>query len=569
MFFDSLNSLVDPRKPLARDLTEVKLGTVAVTVPTRAVVLTRSVWTFRLEATTEALLASSSSSLFTTRSLEDFAWLRRALVFAVPGAVVPPGPLTSYASSRDSVATGEAPYTNEEAETLRRTTQTFLTRMLGHVELRDEPLFKSFCLDEPERWDARKKEANAALEVAPAMVQIGAKWSFATETMGLQSATNMAAAKIGVHDRAEMDKAQEWEQWVVGRDRDLDRSEKAARRDADAALTRDKATTDLIDALAETTDQGTDTSTTQRGWEHVARRGRRGDDDDGDDRRAGANGGSSKSQESDKAADGLTSVQKESAHVTLLGHLADLRAYLAAAQEALNMRDLCRRESWTARRHCAEKRASFEEREAQLKLAAQREEQAASTSSAFQSFSLTAQSALASYHADVALATKHDVLQAEKLDGLLRHRFDVAKVRLYAHLTWLADSWHLRCQRALFLFAAHELRLRAALSADFTTALEGLRASANVDDKAYDIPVYQPPDFAKELAKIKALHADVVVNDDFLEPKRSPPSAILQEVSPPPPPPPSQENGNDNVAMNTAAAATPDTIKDLNEEAAI
>ena len=514
------SSLVEQRQPVARDLTDWKVVAVTVTVPTRAVVLTRSVWTFRLESIAE-IQGRKQAPEYTTRSLEDLSWLRRALVFAVPGAIVPPGPLTSYASSRDAIKSGEMPLTNEEAEVLQKTAEVFLERMLTHVELKDEPLFKSFALDEPERWESRKKDADAALQVAPVTVQIGAKWSFATETMGLASATNMAAAKINIHDRSECDKATLWEQWVVTRDRILDRSERAARRDAEAALSRAKATTDLITSLTEAADQRnsedqTISTTTSQMWL--------------------GHGRGYGSEAAPSVCDTLLDTAGvRGAHVALLRHLADLRAYLAAAQEALNMRDLCRRESWTARRHCAEKRASFAEREAQMKLAAQREEQAAS-SGGFQAISLTAQSALASYHADAMLATKNDVLQAEKLDGLLRHRFDVAKIRLYAQLAWLAASWNLRCKRALFLYASIDRERRAKESQDFQGALTALLEINQVADHDYTIPTYAPPDFAKELAKLKALHDDALPSHDFLEPTRSPLSAILQEVPPNNPP---------------------------------
>jgi len=538
--FDSLASLVDgQRKPLARDLTDVKVRGVAVAVPSRAVVLTRTVWTFRVEATAE-ILGRAEQREHTTRSLEDFAWLRRALVFAVPGAIVPPGPLAAFAASKDSVPTGEAPLTKEEAETLRDTAQVFFRRMLDHVELRDEPLFKSFCVDEPERWDSRKSEAESALKVAPPAVQIGAKWSFATETIGFASSTNIAAAKITASDRAEMDTSSQWQQWVVARDRSAEKCEQKTRTDADAALHRARATSDLFEVLAEAADQGTSTTKTQQPWLGRPFRPATSFEE-----------GAPPEEEEEETTICQTlsdAAAVRRAHVALFRDLADLRAYLAAAQEALNMRDLCRRESWTARRHCAEKRASFGEREAQLKLAAQREEQASSAGDAFRALSLTAQSTFASYHADAMLSTKNDVTKAEKLDGLLRHRFDVAKIRLYAHLDWLAASWNLRCERGLALFAALDAERKDLVLTRQRTALSFVKPS---DDRLYNIPAYAPPDFAKELARIK--QEDTT---DVLDPTRSSSTAgsLTQDVVPATPPP-------DTIV--TEAAAADDTLTDV------
>ncbi|KAH8053510.1 hypothetical protein JL722_9348 [Aureococcus anophagefferens] len=62
---------------------------------------------------------------------------------------------------------------------------------------------------------------------------------------------------------------------------------------------------------------------------------------------------------------------REGAHA-FLRVCADERAWLATAQEALNMHEWCRRESATARRHLREHVASRDEREIQLRRAASR-----------------------------------------------------------------------------------------------------------------------------------------------------------------------------------------------------
>ena len=486
-YSDALSSMVEPmRKAVVRDLTEVRVKSVKVVVPTRATVLTRSVWTFRLEAEQEAFSSKGFPEVAesVTRTLDDFAWLRRALVFAVPGCMVPPGPLVSFASSRDATASGEAPLSNEEAEALRESAQRSLKRLLGHAELRDEPLLKSFCFDEPEQWEARKREAENALQVAPAMVQIGAKWSFATETMGIMSSETI---RMSTFDRQELDTFADWQKWVVTSDEKLRECERAARIDADAALKRAKATSRLLEVLAETADDASSSKEKEEESSSSTTTTLR------------AIFPPEEEEEEDDIADPKSLVV--SAHASLLRELADLRSYLAAAQEALNMRDLCRRESWTAARHCAETHKSFKERQAQEDAAKKRQEKALEASS-FESLSLAAHSTFASYHADAMLAKKSDVQKAEKLDGLLRHRFDIAKIRLYAHLHWLKDSWSLRCKRALYLYAKLDLARRSLTANHFQRALTNLLALSTVDDSIV-LPDYQAPDFAKELANLR------------------------------------------------------------------
>mmetsp|Transcript_1859 Transcript_1859/g.2825 ORF Transcript_1859/g.2825 Transcript_1859/m.2825 type:complete len:599 (+) Transcript_1859:95-1891(+) len=533
---ESLSSLMQKQnQPLGRDLSAVNLERLTMTTPLRATVLGQTVWTFRIETRVK----NDKQLETTTRNLEDFAWLRRALGVAVPGVIVPPGPLVSYANSRDSSGIGEIPFINEQAEILRSTAQIFCDRLLDHPELQNEPLVKSFALDQPEGWESRKKEAEAAMQVSPAMVQLGAKYALATESMGITSVTNNAAARINQFDRAEMEKAMILERWVVRNDDLLDNCEKAVRIDADYAVSRSLASLALLDLMAQGGDISTQVKATLPGggdikgggtsfsWNSISAIASSS---------SLSNQNETNNPETTLAALEAQAEEKRRArapHVAILRELADLRAYLNSAREAISIRDTCRRESWTARRHCAEKKASFAEREAQIKLAKSREEDAAnSTNNALQSFSLAAQSAFANYHADTMLATKQDVHQAEKLDGLLRHRFDVCKIRLYAQMAWLQSTWNNRCRTTLRLFTTIELERRKVLVNELQSTLTAIDQSNALilqgaePSKPLSLPTYSPPDFATELQEIADDEANANAAE-FFEPKRSTTSALL------------------------------------------
>ena len=80
---------------------------VAVELPIKADLLAGAavVWKFPIFV----YLEGTPEPLRVTRSLEDAVWVRRALLAAIPGAYVPPGPLSEYASKPESTLSGRPP----------------------------------------------------------------------------------------------------------------------------------------------------------------------------------------------------------------------------------------------------------------------------------------------------------------------------------------------------------------------------------------------------------------------------------------------------------------------------
>ena len=219
----------------ASDLSAVAVSKIEVGLPAKASLFPIAVWTYRMESFG---LASDGRATPVSRTLEDVAWLRRALVYAVPGVVVPPGPLAGFAASSDGTAEGDAPLNNEEARWLKATGQVFVDRVLAHVELRCEPLFKSFCFDAPEQWEARKAEAEEALKVAPATVRVGSAWDMTKASLGL-------GVQLDAGDKAEKAACDAHQAWVIAADAAVERCERAARDFAAAAVDRAR----MADAL--------------------------------------------------------------------------------------------------------------------------------------------------------------------------------------------------------------------------------------------------------------------------------------------------------------------------------
>ena len=430
-------------KMAASDLSAVEVRKVEVGLPAKASLFPIAVWTYRLESWG---LEPGGRPTPVSRTLEDVAWLRRALVYAVPGAVVPPGPLVSFASSADASAEGEAPLNNEEAAWLRASGQTFVERLLAHPELKSEPLFKSFCFDAPEQWAARKDEAEAALKVAPMTVRVGVAWDQTTIALGL------ANVQLDGGDKGEMAACDDHQRWIVQWDAILDRCERAARDASAAAVNRAGLVEHLLNCAADVAEASPARVLAAR----VANK---------KDARASC--------------------------VKLHASLADLRALLASAQEATNMRELCRHESLNARRQLADHRASNATRVAQLDKADQRAEEAATSTGSIVAFGLGAMSAVARAHAESALSTEADVRAAEKLDGVLRCRSDVAGARFRAQVDWLRASWASRSGAALHGFCAAEGAERKTLASQFLDVGDHGKVAA-----AKGFAAYAPPDFA-------------------------------------------------------------------------
>ena len=455
----------------ASDLSAVAVSKIEVGLPAKASLFPIAVWTYRMESFG---LASDGRATPVSRTLEDVAWLRRALVYAVPGVVVPPGPLAGFAASSDGTAEGDAPLNNEEARWLKATGQVFVDRVLAHVELRCEPLFKSFCFDAPEQWEARKAEAEEALKVAPATVRVGSAWDMTKASLGL-------GVQLDAGDKAEKAACDAHQAWVIAADAAVERCERAARDFAAAAVDRAR----MADALLAC---GADVANLSPARVLAAR----------------------------------CASKRDARAPTVAAHrrLADLRALLGAAQEAANMRELCRHEALSARRQLADHRRSNASRKAQLDQAALREIEAESSAGSLAAYGLSAASSLARAHADAALSNDKDVLAAEKLDGILRCRSDVAGARFDAQLAWLRASWPARTGEALHDLCAAEAHEKKTLADQFADVADHAKA---VSDAGF--PAYAPPDFAAAIASDP-------------DPAGAPAPPPDTAATPPPPPPP-------------------------------
>ena len=316
-----------------RDLPEV--ARVAVEAPIKAEMLGGAsvVWKFPIFAHAAGAGPGGAGPVRVTRSLEDANWLRRALLMKLPGLCVPPGPLVAYAESPHSVLSGAKPLTADMEVSLMDTMQAFLDRSTSLDLIRRDPLLLGFLYDQPEEWAARRAQAERDGGLAPATVQVGASWLQVTEALGMG-----ADAHADDADRDAKRRAEDLQAWVVSMERLLTSCETStsAAADAKVALARSgRAAVDVAEALCE-------------------------------DRPLSA---ALKAKREDAAKKAVP--LREGAHA-FLRVCADERAWLATAQEALNMHEWCRRESATARRHLREHVASRDEREIQLRRAASR-----------------------------------------------------------------------------------------------------------------------------------------------------------------------------------------------------
>ena len=393
-----------------RDLPEV--ARVAVEAPIKAEMLGGAsvVWKFPIFAHAAGGGAGGAGPVRVTRSLEDANWLRRALLMKLPGLCVPPGPLVAYAESPHSVLSGAKPLTADMEVSLMDTMQAFLDRSTSLDLIRRDPLLLGFLYDQPEEWAARRAQTERDGGLAPATVQVGAYWLQVTEALGMG-----ADAHADDADRDAKRRAEDLQAWVVSMERLLTSCETStsAAADAKVALARSgRAAVDVAEALCE-------------------------------DRPLSA-ALKAKREEAAKKAVPL----REGAHA-FLRVCADERAWLATAQEALNMHEWCRRESATARRHLREHAASRDEREIQLRRAASR----ASESSDYgaQLASWAEQS-----HADAMLSTDADVAAATLAEDRLRARLVAAAALVHEELAKLQAFWSARLSEALLAYARSE-----------------------------------------------------------------------------------------------------------------
>ncbi|KAH8081033.1 hypothetical protein JL720_8928 [Aureococcus anophagefferens] len=241
-------------------------------------------------------------------------------------------------------------------------------------------------------------------------MEVGASWLQVTEALGMG-----ADAHADDADRDAKRRAEDLQAWVVSMERLLTSCETStsAAADAKVALARSgRAAVDVAEALCE-------------------------------DRPLSA-ALKAKREEAAKKAVPL----REGAHA-FLRVCADERAWLATAQEALNMHEWCRRESATARRHLREHVASRDEREIQLRRAASR----ASESSDYgaQLASWAEQS-----HADAMLSTDADVAAATAAEDRLRARLVAAAALVHEELAKLQAFWSARLSEALLAYARSE-----------------------------------------------------------------------------------------------------------------
>ncbi|KAJ1456292.1 hypothetical protein M885DRAFT_176282 [Pelagophyceae sp. CCMP2097] len=417
-------------EPVGR-CTSVVVGT-----PLKAAVLLAStvVWTFPLEATrADGVICRQR------RSLEDVALLRRGLVYAAPGALVPPGPqvaasqgpLALLANARESAVFGAAPREADEAEALRRGMQGFFDRVSANDDLSQNDLFHSFCLDEHAMWSARVAKASRMSAMAPVTVAVGAVWASAADALGF-------SPDEGRHG---IEKAQAW---VLQQARGFDALAAAARESADAAWNRAHASAAM----------------------HRAAHG------------LGACGGPRDTE----------AVYPDKAPMALFfGNVAEFKAELSAAQEALNMTDLCFREHAAAKRKLEAVRAS----------AAKREEQ-----------DHRGASMLERNYAAALLSTQADVTNAEALERQQATRVAVAQARLRLTFSSLKPTLKRRAAHAVAAYAAACATASDLVSAQFQTLDRLSRAVAGAAEAAEIASPF--PSAAEAMEELKAARESVL-----------------------------------------------------------
>ena len=378
-----------------------------------------------------------------TRSLEDAAWLRRALLMKLPGLCVPPGPLVDYAHSEHSTLCGKAPLTQDVEQSLMETMQVFLDRCAGVELLGEEPLLLGFLYDQPEAWAARQRASDRDFGLAPAGVVVGAYWLQVTEALGMG-----ADAFADDADRAAKRRAEELQRWVVSMERLLsscERSTAAAADAKDVLAASSRAAVDVAEALS-----------AGRGLDAAAKEAR--------ERRAAA----------------LKAESPRRGSHAFLRACADQRAWLATAQEALNAHELCRRESATARRHLREHIASRDERDIQLQRARSRASESNDLAAQFASWAERG-------HADAMLSSDDDVQRATLDDDKLRARLVAAAALVLAELDVLKRTWAKTLADALVVYAKSETFTTDSLGAvyrDVALRLEGATPLPVLDAEA-------------------------------------------------------------------------------------